>query len=130
GSSSAPQVHGGITLAEGSLRDYVRGVNLSNIQAQIEGSDGGLQIKSFTATAVSGSVGMTGTFGVLQHGMPVDLRITAKNAQPIASSIITANLDADLHVSGTALQRLDVAGTIHVGRATIGIPDSLPPDVA
>jgi translocation and assembly module TamB len=130
GSSSAPQVHGGITLAEGSLRDYVRGVNLSNIQAQIEGIDGGLQIKSFTATAVSGSVGMTGTFGVLQHGMPVDLRITAKNAQPIASSIITANLDADLHVSGTALQRLDVAGTIHVGRATIGIPDSLPPDVA
>lgn len=129
GSSSAPQVHGGITLAEGSLRDYVRGVNLSNIQAQIEGSDGGLQIKSFTATAVSGSVGMTGTFGVLQHDMPVDLRITAKNAQPIASSIITANLDADLHVSGTALQRLDVAGTIHVGRATIGIPDSLPPDV-
>jgi translocation and assembly module TamB len=130
GSSNAPQVGGGITLAEGSLRDYVRGINLSNIQAQVVGSDAGMQIKSFSATAVSGSVGMTGTFGVLQHGMPVDLKITAKNAQPIASSIITANLDADLHVSGTALKRLDVAGTIHVDRATIGIPDSLPPDVA
>jgi translocation and assembly module TamB len=130
GSSGAPRVEGGITLAEGSVRDYVRGVNLSNIQAQIVGGDAGLQIKSFSAKAGSGSVGMTGTFGVLQHGVPVDLKITARNAQPIASSIITANLDADLHVTGTALQRLAVAGTVQVDRATIGIPDSLPPDVA
>jgi translocation and assembly module TamB len=130
GSSSAPRVSGGITLGEGSLRDYVHGINLSNIQAQVVGSDAGLQIKSFSAKAGSGSVAMAGTFGVLEHGMPLDLKITAKNAQPIASSIITANLDADLHVSGTALERLNIAGTVHVSRATIGIPDSLPPDVA
>ena len=62
--------------------------------------------------------------------MPLDLKITAKNAQPIASSLITANLDADLGIKGTLLQRLDVDGTIKVHRATVGIPDSLPPDVA
>src|SRR5208283_1723498 len=66
----------------------------------------------------------------LQPGVPVDLQIIAPNAQPIASSIITANLNADIHLSGTALERINVAGTIHVNRATIGIPDSLPPDVA
>jgi translocation and assembly module TamB len=130
GSSSAPQVGGGITLAEGSLRDYARGVNLSDISAEVVGNQGGLQIKSFKAKAVSGSVTMSGTLEVLKHGWPVDLHIIAKNAQPVASSIITANLDADLHVSGTALERTDVAGTIHVNKANIGIPDSLPPDVA
>jgi translocation and assembly module TamB len=62
--------------------------------------------------------------------LPLDLKITAKNAQPIASSIVTANLDADIHVSGTVRQRLDVTGKIHVIRANIGIPNSLPPDVA
>jgi translocation and assembly module TamB len=130
GSATAPQVGGGITLARGSLRDYGRGVNLSDIAAEVVGHDGALQIKSFKATAISGSVGMTGTFGVLQPGLPLDLTITAKNAQPVASSIVTANLDADLRVSGKARERLDVAGTIHVNRATIGIPNSLPPDVA
>jgi translocation and assembly module TamB len=73
---------------------------------------------------------MTGTIGVLQQGVPVDLRITAEKAQPIASSILTAVLDADITVKGTALQRLDVDGTIRVERATIGIPNTLPPDVA
>ncbi len=130
GSAAAPQVGGGITLSQGSVRDYVRGVNLSDINAEVVGDEGGVQIKSFNAKAVSGSVTMAGTFGVLQPGMPLDLKITARNAQPVASSIITANLDADLHVSGKARERIDVAGKVHVSRATIGIPNSLPPDVA
>jgi translocation and assembly module TamB len=130
GSTTAPQVGGGITLAQGSVRDYVRGVNLSDINAEVVGDAGGLEIKSFNATAVSGTVTMTGSFGVLQPGMPVDLKIIAKNAQPVASSIVTANLDADLHLHGKARERIDVGGTIHVNRATIGIPNSLPPDVA
>lgn len=130
GNPAAPQVGGGITLAGGSLRDYGRGLNLSQIGAEIVGMEGGLQIRTFTAKAGSGTVTMTGTLGVLRRGMPVDLKLAAKNAQPIASNIVTANLDADLHVSGSATKRLDVAGTIHLNRANIGIPDSLPPEVA
>jgi translocation and assembly module TamB len=130
GSSAAPQVGGGIRLSKGSLRDYGRGVNLSGINAEVVGNAAELQIKSFSATAVSGSVGMTGSFGLLQPGMPLDLEITAKNAQPVASNLITANLDADLHLTGKARERIDVAGTVHVIRATIEIPSSLPPDVA
>jgi translocation and assembly module TamB len=130
GNSSAPQVGGGITLSEGGLRDYARGVNLSDIEAEVVGNEAGLLIKSFKATAVSGSVAMTGSFGVLQPGMPLDLKITAKDAQPVTSNILTATLDADLRVSGKARERIDAVGTIHVIRAKIGIPSSLPPDVA
>ena len=43
---------------------------------------------------------------------------------------MTANLNADLHVSGRARERLDIAGTVHLNRTLIGIPNSLPPNVA
>jgi translocation and assembly module TamB len=130
GKQADPQIRGAITLAKGNVRDYAHGFSLNNITAEISGSEGTLQIKSFKASAASGSVGMTGSIGVLQPGIPVDIKITAANAQPIASTILTANLNADIHVSGTARERLAVAGTIHVNRAVIGIPDSLPPDIA
>ena len=130
GSASAPQIGGSIKLAKGNLRDYGRGINLTDMSADIAGSEGALKINSFKATAGSGTLTMTGSLGLLQPKMPVDLHITARNAQPIASNIVTANMDADLHVVGTVRQRIDVAGTLHVNQANIGIPDTLPPDVA
>jgi translocation and assembly module TamB len=125
-----PRIHGSVTLANGSFRDYVRGINLTNIGAEITGNQGTLQIKSFKASAASGTVSLAGSVGVLQPGIPVDITLTAANAQPIASNILTANLNANIHVTGRAREQLAVAGTIHVNRAVIGIPDSLPPNVA
>lgn len=130
GSLAEPQIRGAVTLAKGSFRDYVRGVNLTNIAAEIEGSEGTLQIKTFKASAASGSVTLSGSIGVLQPGIPVDIKVAAANAQPIASSILTAKLNADLKISGKAMERLSVGGKIFVNRAVIGIPDSLPPNVA
>ncbi len=129
GSTTAPSVGGSLTLAHGSLRDYGRGVNLTDLSAELTGKNGTLQIESFKATAGPGTIDMNGSVGVLQRGMPVNLIITAKNAQPLATTLITANLDSDIHVTGTARERLDVTGTIDVNRATIGIPDSFPPEV-
>src|SRR6201996_345324 len=62
--------------------------------------------------------------------MPVDLKITAKNAQPIANNIVTANLDADMKVTGTAREELTVGGTVRINRADVEIPSGLPPNVA
>ena len=130
GSVAAPKIDGTVNLTKGSVRDYARGVGLTDITAAIVGSEGTLQIKSLTASAAPGTVTMTGSIGVLQSGMPVDLKIKADNAQPVASKLVTANLNADLHVSGRARERLDIAGTVHLNRTLIGIPNSLPPNVA
>jgi translocation and assembly module TamB len=73
---------------------------------------------------------MSGRVGVLQKGVPVDLKITARNAQPLVSKLITANLNADLTIMGTARERLDVAGTLHLNKTLIGIPNGLPLNVA
>jgi translocation and assembly module TamB len=129
GNLTEPKIGGTVNLSKGSVRDYVRGVSLTDISAAIVGSEGTLQIKSLTATAAPGTVTMTGSVGVLQPGVPVDLRIKAVHAQPIVSKLVTANLSAELHVSGTARERLDIAGKVDLGRTLIGIPNSLPPNV-
>jgi translocation and assembly module TamB len=130
GNVAAPQIEGTVNLTKGSVRDYARGMSLTDITAAIVGSEGTLQIKSLTASAAPGTVTMTGKVGVLQAGVPVDLHIKADNAQPLVSKLVTANLNADLHVSGTARARLDIAGSVHLNRTLIGVPNSLPPNVA
>ena len=130
GSAAAPQIGGTLNLTKGSVRDYARGLGLTDVTGALVGSEGTLQIKSLTATAAPGKVSVTGSIGVLQSGMPVDLHIKAENAQPLVSKLVTANLNADLHVSGTARQRLDISGSVNLNRTLIGIPNSLPPNVA
>jgi translocation and assembly module TamB len=130
GSVAAPEIGGSLSLAKGSLNDYVRGIALTEIAAQVDGSHGSLQIKSFTASAAPGTLSMSGTVGVLQKGWPVDLKLTARNAQPIVSKLVTANLDADLSVKGPARSRIDISGSVQLHRTLIGIPNSLPPSVA
>jgi translocation and assembly module TamB len=130
GSVTDPQIGGTVDLTQGTLRDYVRGISLSDVQASIVGSEGTLQIKTFTASAAPGTLSMTGSVGVLQPGLPVDLKITARNAQPIVSKLVTANLDADLSISGKVRERVEIAGKVHLNRTLIGIPNSLPPNVA
>lgn len=130
GTPPSPQITGNVELARGDLRDYNQGVHLSSIKAVLVGSHGALQIKSLSGRAATGDVSVTGLIGVLQPKIPVQLHLTARNAQPLSSDILTANLDADLKATGTLEQQVNVSGTIHVNRADIGIPNSLPPNVA
>jgi translocation and assembly module TamB len=130
GSLESPEIGGTLNLVKGSVNDYGRGIVLTDIAAQIIGNQGALEIKSFTASAAPGTMSMSGTIGVLQKGIPVDLKITARNAQPIVSKLLTANLDADLKIKGTSGERLDIVGSVHINRTLIGIPNSLPPNVA
>ncbi|MDP9007117.1 MAG: translocation/assembly module TamB domain-containing protein [Pseudomonadota bacterium] len=130
GSVAAPLITGTLDLKNGKVNDYGRGVSLTDITAQIAGNEGALQIKSFTASAAPGTVSLSGSVGILQKAIPVDLKITARNAQPIMSKLVTANLNADLAIKGTARERLDLIGSVHLNRTLIGIPNGLPLNVA
>ena len=130
GNVAEPEITGTLDLTNGKINDYGRGVSLTDIAAQIVGNHGTLQIKSFTAAAAPGTVSMSGSVGILQKGIPVDLQITARNAQPLVSKLITSNLNADLTIKGTARERLDVAGSMRLNRTLIGIPNGLPLNVA
>ena len=130
GSVPAPQIGGTVAVTRGSWRDYARGLSVTDIEADIIGRQGRLQIKKFTAAAAPGTLSMTGSVGVLEKNIPVALNLTATNAQPIASKLVTANLNADLRITGTARERLDIAGRVDLNRTLVGIPNGLPPNVA
>ena len=130
GNVSQPQIGGTATLSQGSFRDYGRGLMLTDIKGQLVGNEAALQIKSLTANAAPGTLTVSGSIGALQPKMPIDLKITAKNAQPVVSTLVTSNFDADLHVGGTLAEHLDVNGSVHLNRTLIGIPNGLPPNVA
>jgi translocation and assembly module TamB len=131
GTTANPQIAGTVQLADGSVRDYTQGISLTDIAGRLSGDQGGvLRIEKLTAKAAPGNISVQGTVGVLQPKMPVDITIIAKNAQPVASNIVTANLDADIKVTGTAREQMDVNGKVHLNRANISIPGGMPPDVA
>jgi translocation and assembly module TamB len=130
GTLSAPTIEGGLTLAGAEIQDFVQGVRISAITARVLAAGDSLRIAGFTAKAGSGTLGASGTVGMLAPGLPVDLHLTADHATPLASDLLTATLDADLAVHGQAAGALQASGRIFVRRADINIPNGLPPGVA
>src|SRR6202012_3854661 len=106
GAAASPEIGGTVRLAKGSIRDYTQGINLSDITGELSGSHGLLRIEKLTARAAPGAASVAGTVGILQPKMPIDLKVTPKNAQPIANNIVTANLDADMTVKGTIQEEM------------------------
>ncbi|HET9331087.1 MAG TPA: translocation/assembly module TamB domain-containing protein [Steroidobacteraceae bacterium] len=130
GAVRTPQIVGTVDVAHGDVRDYNQGVHVSQITAHLVGSEGTLRIASLSGHAGPGQIDVTGTIGVLQPKMPLEVHLLAKNAQPVASDILTANVDADLTVKGNLSEHVDLGGTLNLNRTVIGIPNALPPDVA
>ncbi|HEV2703752.1 MAG TPA: translocation/assembly module TamB domain-containing protein [Steroidobacteraceae bacterium] len=130
GTLDAPTVKGSVQLRGGAVHDYRHGIDLTDIEGLLEGTQNQLRITQLTAHAAAGTVALTGTLGVLQGGWPVDMRLTARNAQPFASSIVSGTVNADLTLTGTALHELTLAGTVLINKATVEIPNSFPPNVA
>jgi len=130
GTFDTPSVKGTVQLHKGAVHDYRHGIDLTEIEGTLEGTQKELKITQLSAHAATGTITVSGTLGILQGGWPLDLRLTARNAQPFSSSIVSGVLNADLTMTGTALHQLMLAGTINVNRATIDIPNNFPPNVA
>ncbi|GAB0113288.1 translocation/assembly module TamB domain-containing protein [Acidisoma sp. C75] len=130
GTLKQPVIGGQIALDRGRFQDYVQGLTLSAITARIEARGQDLILRQFDAQAGNGTIAMTGRIGALAPGVPIDLRITARDASPVQSDLLTAVFDSALHVAGSVASGITAAGTLHIRRAEINIPDSFPPSVA
>jgi translocation and assembly module TamB len=129
GSLRTPRLAGSATLREVSLEDYVQGVHLSNLSGVLQADGDSLRLSGVSGKAGAGAFTMEGKVGVLVPGLPVDVTFVGHGIRPLASDVLTADMDADLHVTGAVNDRLSIVGTIGITRAEITIPDSLPPTV-
>jgi translocation and assembly module TamB len=130
GSAAAPRATGTVTLSGGSLQNLASGLDLTAIAATVTAAGQLLTLQSFTATAGTGSVGASGTLDLGTPGLPVTLALTAHNATPVSSDLMTETLDGNLTLTGAVQKRLTLAGQITIDQANINIPKSLPPAVA
>jgi translocation and assembly module TamB len=130
GTRAAPLIGGTVTVEHGDFQDFVRGTHLSAISMVVQATDRSARVTRLMARAGSGNVSAEGTIGVLERGLPVDLRITMVNAQALASDLLNARVDASLTVRGELTGRLDARGRVRVNRAEITIPNAFPREVA
>jgi translocation and assembly module TamB len=130
GTLEDPQVAGTVTLNKVEVRDYAMGLNLTAINGLLRAKGGELVIEKLQAQAGKGVLDVKGSIDVLKEGLPVNLSITARDAKPLASDRLTANLNADLTVRGMAVGELLVMGGIQINRADIRIPEYLPANIA
>jgi translocation and assembly module TamB len=130
GTVAAPRIAGSVGLDGGSFQDFAQGIELSKMTARIRAEREDLVIDSFNATAGTGTIAIAGRIGALAPNIPLDLTVTARNAEPIQSDLLTARFDTDVHVSGAVSTGMAASGTVHILRADINVPNSLPPSVA
>ena len=128
GTLAAPRADGTLRLTNGDLQDFTQGAHVSDIQALIQASGDTIRIARFTGRAGGGTIAATGSVG-LGGEMPVDLRLTAARASPLANDKLTAVLDMDLSLRGELTGHLAVGGTMKVDRADIRIPERLPTSI-
>ncbi|WP_408906046.1 translocation/assembly module TamB domain-containing protein [Nguyenibacter vanlangensis] len=130
GSPTSPRASGTMTLSGGQVHDFAQGVQLSNIRGTITAHDDRMVLDNLTAQAGPGTITVAGSLGAFQPGLPVDLHIVADHARPLASDLVTAEINTDLTVRGQLSSRVDVAGSIVIPHADITIPNALPPSIA
>jgi translocation and assembly module TamB len=129
GTLAAPQARGNLALLHGDVQDYPRGMHLSDISATLAADGDKVELQQLEVHAGPGSISASGTLG-LGEGMPLSLKVEARNAQPLASDLITANLNMSVTLIGKLRQRLNAAGSVHINHADLNIPNALPPSVA
>jgi len=130
GTAAAPRISGTAQLASGEIQDFGQGVRITGIAASLRADGDTVRIASFTGRAGPGTIGVSGSVGVMAPGLPVDLTVTMRNARPLASDRLSADLDADITLRGQAMGALQAAGRIGIQRAEIRIPERLPATVA
>ena len=90
GTAAAPRLTGTGQLSNGDIRDYAQGVHLDAVSARFVAMGDTLQIQNLTGRAGNGTIGGSGTIGVLQPGVPMNLTVTARNATPLSGGVVTA----------------------------------------
>jgi translocation and assembly module TamB len=130
GSPAAPRVNGVLRLARGEALDEILGARLEDIQGTLRLDGRELRIETLEGKAGEGRLAVQGHLDAGAPGFPLDLQIKAQQAQALSGDRFSVNLNADLEVKGEARGALAAAGSIHVNRADIRIPERIPARVA
>jgi translocation and assembly module TamB len=129
GAMANPRITGTARLEDGEIQDNASGVRVRNIVVDTRFEGNTVRIVQMSGRAGPGTISGSGTLDLAANGMPFDLKFEARNARPIATDRLHADLDADIGVTGQMLGRRTISGTIDIRNGETILPDSFPPQV-
>nr|MBP9603797.1 translocation/assembly module TamB domain-containing protein [Chromatiaceae bacterium] len=124
GTPAAPKLDGRLRLAGVSYRDWNSGLNLTHIAGNLILDGDRIHLEGLGGQAGSGTLTLTGDIGLLAPGLPLNLSLVARNAEPIRFDWLSLKGDADLSLKGPAAGAT-LAGKIHFDRIDIRLPERL-----
>ncbi|SON56080.1 Autotransporter assembly factor TamB [Hartmannibacter diazotrophicus] len=128
GSIAKPNVSGNATVDGATFTDPETGMGLDGIALRSAFSGDRINIERLSAnTKGGGSLSVSGSVGYASgSSFPADLAIALRNANLSAGELAKVNISGDLSVSGPLMATPRVGGKLHINRAEITIPESLP----
>ncbi|MBL6456940.1 translocation/assembly module TamB domain-containing protein [Belnapia sp. T6] len=130
GSIGAPRFGGRATLSGGDYRNAATGVRISDLGGVVTGDGTRLVIERLEGkTTGGGTIGVRGSLDAGAPGFPADLTITARNARPVTSDLVTARIGADLKVVGPITGGGQVTGEVRIDQAEVRVPEKIPASV-
>ncbi|MGK7866103.1 translocation/assembly module TamB domain-containing protein [Falsiroseomonas sp. E2-1-a20] len=129
GTVATPVLGGQARLANGSYRNAVLGVALSQLAGTLSAEGPRLRVNLTGQTGGQGRIALTGTVDPLTAGIPVDLALRADGAQPVSSDLVRATVDAELALTGAIGTGARLGGVVRLRRADIRVPEQLPTSV-
>ncbi|WP_297367246.1 translocation/assembly module TamB domain-containing protein [Acidocella sp.] len=130
GAIGAPRVTGTLSLTQGDALNIGAGLHLSNIDTTATLTSQTLTLTRFTAQSGHGTLNGQGQISLALPTWPLTLTLTATNAQPVQTDLLSATTSGTLTLSGGLRGALTLAGTLDISRALITIPKSLPENIA
>jgi len=129
GTASAPNYQVTATPAGLKVTSLSTGLTVQNIRGTATVSQDQAALNGITGDlATGGSLSAGGTVG-MNNGFPADLSLKLNKGRYIDPGLVTAEVDADLKVSGPLASNSAAAligGTVTINKADVSIPESLP----
>ncbi len=129
GTVASPRLAGTAQLTGGEVQDFAQGFRITDLAATARLDGDTVRLASLSGRAGPGTISASGTVGVLAPGLPVDLVLALRNARPLASDQVSADVDADLTLRGAVRSGLAAGGSVTVRRAELRVPRTLPASV-
>lgn len=128
GTAAAPRAGGTVRISDARYDDGVNGVNISNIQAVINGTDRSVTLASLSASTPNGG-GLTANGSVaLDPGasFPGRIEVNLSRAGLVNSELMRLVAEGRLAVEGAFAANPRVTGRLQVLSLDVNIPDRLP----
>lgn len=130
GTLENPRYGGQARIDGGEFHDDLIGTHVVAVSGSAQSGAGEVWNLALKGRAGPGPVALNGSFRPTEPGIPVDLSLTARKAEPVASDRLTVKLDADLGLRGPLDRAPNATGQIRISQAEIRVPERLPANIA